>query len=135
LTPEKLRAFIPRLLHQTFVEGVVYGNATVKEVEDLVDTFVVHNAGPPLEHDVRFEGRVVRLPYGMEVRYASGLYPFHVPLCIAVFRVDLPALRYAIPATNPEDENAAIEVSFQVTRLLSFLKAVRFHLFGCADAL
>lgn len=89
VTPQDLRAFIPRMLERVFVEGVVFGNATLDEVRSLVDTITSKNKGMPLEEDLRFDCRYVNLAYGVE-------------------------FRHSIPATNPDDENAAIESSFQV---------------------
>jgi hypothetical protein len=62
----------PLTLHQVFVGGLVFGNATADEATALVDLIVSRCAGASLEPELRNLGRLVQLPYGTEIRYTAA---------------------------------------------------------------
>ncbi len=53
---------------QMFMEGLVFGNATMEEAASLVQLITSRFTGASLEVDLRNTNRLVRLPYGAEVR-------------------------------------------------------------------
>jgi hypothetical protein len=61
-----------------FLEGMIFGNATSDEAVALVDLITTRFAGAALEQDLRNTNRLVRLPYGAEIRLARGVWMLHL---------------------------------------------------------
>ena len=106
LTANDLRVFIPEFLRTVHVRMLISGNGTKEEALAVADAFtspLIGKSSPPTISETLVVARALELPYPITVQHSdTTTTTMNIEFC------------YSLPAPNPADPNAAMEMTLQI---------------------